>query len=322
MPRVSIIIPLYNKARFIARALDSIYAQEFQDFEVIVVDDGSTDGSREVVENYGKPLRLITQPNSGPGAARNRGVEMASGELIAFQDADDEWYPFYLAESVAILDSYGKEVPVVTWNMWIHPKGWSNGRLWTEVGLKDGLFRLTPEMSPRIPVALLATMQAQVTLIRKAAFDRLGGFYSKDRCRYSEDAHLFLKLLMHHSIYLRNKDGAVMDVSASELSGNHRNVRPIEPFLTDPDDILSECPRDLRETLRVVFATRALKTAAVYGYWGHSGEARALLKRFVQASDWRLPFFLPALVGCTPVGGWIGAAARGVNERLKPGTPD
>lgn len=320
MPRISIVIPLYNKVRFIARALDSIYAQTFQDFEIIVVDDGSTDGSREAVQSYGRPVRLIAQPNSGPGAARNRGVAEAQGELIAFLDADDEWYPFYLAESVELLDRCGPDVPVITWNMWIVPGGWSNNRLWARAGIKDGLFRVTRDTSPEVLVALLATMQAQVTLIRAQTFRDLGGFYSKDGCRYSEDAHLWLKLLMHHTLYLRYKDGAVMDVSASQLSGNHTKARPIEPFLTDPDDILASCPPELRETMRVVFATRALKTSAVYGYWGHSREARRLLKRFVQTSDWGLPFFVPALIGCTPVGGWLGAAARTV-QRLKAPAP-
>jgi glycosyltransferase involved in cell wall biosynthesis len=279
------------------------------------VDDGSTDLSREVVQRYGKPLQLITQSNSGPGAARNRGVAAATGEMIAFLDADDEWYPFYLSESLQILDQYD-DVPAISWNMQIVPGGWSNGRLWDKAGLKGGLFRLSPGMPPGILVTLLATMQAQVTLIRTAVFNNLGGFYSKDCCRYSEDAHLWLKLLLRHSVYLHHKDGASMDVSASQLSGNHTRARSIEPFLTDPDDILVECPPEMREMIRIVFATRALKTAAVYGYWGHPEEARKLVKRFAHASSWRLPYFVPALVGCTPVGGWMGFVARGVKGRL------
>ena len=100
---ISIIIPLYNKEGSIAQALDSVMAQECQDFEVIVVDDGSTDGGAAVVENYGDPrIRLVRQENAGVSAARNRGIEEARGEYVAFLDADDVWMPGFLAEIEAL----------------------------------------------------------------------------------------------------------------------------------------------------------------------------------------------------------------------------
>lgn len=100
---ISIIIPLYNKEGSIAQALDSVMAQECQDFEVIVVDDGSTDGGAAVVENYGDPrIRLVRQENAGVSAARNRGIEEAKGEYVAFLDADDVWMPGFLSEIVAL----------------------------------------------------------------------------------------------------------------------------------------------------------------------------------------------------------------------------
>lgn len=104
----SIIIPLYNKEASIAQALDSVMAQECQDFEVIVVDDGSTDGGAAVVENYGDPrIRLVRQENAGVSAARNRGIEEARGEYVAFLDADDVWMPGFLSE----IEALQKEFP-------------------------------------------------------------------------------------------------------------------------------------------------------------------------------------------------------------------
>lgn len=89
--RISVVIPLYNGAQHIGEALDSVFAQAYPHLEVIVVDDGSTDDSAAVVQAYPARVLLLRQENSGSGAARNRGVMAATGEFIAFLDADDLW---------------------------------------------------------------------------------------------------------------------------------------------------------------------------------------------------------------------------------------
>lgn len=102
---ISVIIPLYNKASYIERTIQSVLQQSFQDFEIIVVDDESTDGGDLIVEKLATDrlaIQLIRRPNGGQSAARNSGIEAAQGELIAFLDADDQWRPEYL-ESLAAM---------------------------------------------------------------------------------------------------------------------------------------------------------------------------------------------------------------------------
>ncbi|MGB0059921.1 glycosyltransferase family 2 protein [Candidatus Binatus sp.] len=105
MPRVSVIIPAYNAAATIAGTIDSVVGQSFHDFEIICVDDGSTDGTLAIIRQYADGVRLIEQANSGPAAARNNGARHSSGEYLAFLDADDVWTPQFLDRGVAALDA-------------------------------------------------------------------------------------------------------------------------------------------------------------------------------------------------------------------------
>jgi teichuronic acid biosynthesis glycosyltransferase TuaG len=109
--KVSVVIPVYNLALFIRQTLESVLAQTYRDLEVLVVDDGSTDGSRDVVRAVAAQdarVRLIESAvNGGPGVARNRGIESAHGRYIAFLDGDDLWYPDKLEKQLALMKSTG-----------------------------------------------------------------------------------------------------------------------------------------------------------------------------------------------------------------------
>ena len=110
-PLVSVVIPLYNKQRTIARAVASLRIQSLQAFEVVIVDDGSTDTSWEQLELCGATtdprFRCVRQANAGPGAARNAGARLAHGKYLAFLDADDEWLPEHLQRAVQALEGVG-----------------------------------------------------------------------------------------------------------------------------------------------------------------------------------------------------------------------
>jgi len=104
-PLVSVVIPAYNAEAYIEAAVESVLAQAFRDFELIVVDDGSTDSTAVRLGAYGDALRCLRQPNGGVSQARNRGVEASRGRLVAFLDADDVWLPEKLGMQTSLLES-------------------------------------------------------------------------------------------------------------------------------------------------------------------------------------------------------------------------
>ena len=293
------------------RALESISAQTFADFEAIVVDDGSTDGSAGIVADYPDPrFRLIAQPNAGPGAARNAGFAHARGEFIAFLDADDEWLPYYLEECVSLLESCGSEVATVTCGYIEHLSGESTESMWRKRGLRSGVQRVEPDTDPALLVSMLAYMSPCSTLTRAEVFRKWNGFYDRDKCGFGEDAFFWLKVLLNEKVAFNLKPLARFHREASGLSKNLNGSRPVEPFLKDAREIEAACPPALRDSLSQVLAIRAAKTACVLGYWGHWREARALVQQHTGPRNWRLPYHVPAAVCSTPVGSFLGASWR------------
>lgn len=103
-PDVSIILPTYNRADTIMRAVDSVLRQTFEDWELLIIDDGSTDGTCDVVDGVDSRIRVVRQENAGTYVARNRGLDESAGRLITFLDSDDEWLPHYLEITTAFLN--------------------------------------------------------------------------------------------------------------------------------------------------------------------------------------------------------------------------
>lgn len=107
-PHVSIVIPTYNRAAYVATAIKSVLIQSYKDYEIIVVDDGSTDSTRDVLEPYRDRILYLYQENKGVSAARNTGIQKAKGEWIAFLDSDDEWMLNKLAIQMQYVQNYPK----------------------------------------------------------------------------------------------------------------------------------------------------------------------------------------------------------------------
>jgi len=118
MPTVTVIIPTYNRAWVLKRAIKSVLAQDFHDFEIVVVDDGSTDNTTEVLESY-QQICVIRQEHRGVSAARNAGIARASGRLITFLDSDDLWLPGKLSAQVAFFNNNPDALICQTEEIWI-----------------------------------------------------------------------------------------------------------------------------------------------------------------------------------------------------------
>lgn len=190
-PAVSVIIPTYNRAKIISATIDNVFKQTYRDFELIIVDDGSTDDTQAALRTYGSRIRVISQANAGPAVARNRGVEAAHGEIIAFQDSDDLWKPTKLEHQVALLSRFGTSVPCCLCNVRMTV---TDGQEVTSFAISklepehpEGLWLNVPEV-----LATRFLMFNQAVAIRRDAFERLGGFDTS--LKYLEDYDLPLRL--------------------------------------------------------------------------------------------------------------------------------
>ena len=186
LPQVSVVIPAYNARDYIAETLESALNQRFHSFEIIVVDDGSTDGTHAIVEKYcDRGVVLLRQPNSGVGAARNRALSVAQGEFVTLLDSDDLWEPDYLQTMIAFLNQ-NPGVSIAFCDALFFGESKFVGKRFYEV--------YPP--SPPITFAKLAGRISYVTVaatLRREVFTRVGLF--DEAIRGGEDFELWLRAL-------------------------------------------------------------------------------------------------------------------------------
>ncbi|MEO7361501.1 MAG: glycosyltransferase family A protein [Gemmatimonadaceae bacterium] len=186
---VSCIIPAYNALRFIDETIESVLGQSVPVAEIIVVDDGSTDGTLQTLAQYGDKVRLILQQNAGPAAARNNGVRNSHGEFLAFLDADDLWTPNKVEMQLARF-SANPELQVCFADLFNFRTNSPNAPF------RDGYTEVTDW--PRVhfsPCTLLA---------RRSAFDTIGNF--DETLRRGEDTEWFVRMMMRKMPYEVLKD--------------------------------------------------------------------------------------------------------------------
>jgi glycosyltransferase involved in cell wall biosynthesis len=209
LPKISVIIPTYNRESFLADAIDSILAQEYSDFEVLVVDDGSTDGTKERVRQYGSKVHYLYQKNLGPSASRNLGIINAKGEYIAFCDSDDRFLPQKLAKQMEYIQNHPDSPFLYTWYYQVNQNN------------KTDQIRKPSHCENREQLQYCLfnrkfTIRTSTVLVKKSYFDQAGLF--NEKFWYSQDWDMWLRLAAYYQ-------GACLEEPLTEyrLHGENRS---------------------------------------------------------------------------------------------------
>ena len=211
-PLVSVVIPTFNRGWILAEAVESVLAQDYGNFELIVVDDGSTDNTRDILAGYGDRIRVLTQQNRGVSAARNRGIENARGELIAFLDSDDLWFRGKLR---AQADFYR-----------VHPSALICQT--EEIWFRNGV-RVNPRKRHRKPSGMIFERSLELCLVSPSAvmvqrklFDLVGRF--DENLPACEDYDLWLRVCCRYPVHL-------IDTALIQKRGGHPDQLSRRPSL-------------------------------------------------------------------------------------------
>jgi glycosyltransferase involved in cell wall biosynthesis len=190
MPRISVIIPTYNRADMLTRAVESVLAQTYTDFELIVVDDGSDDDTADRLDAFKDRISIIRQERQGVSAARNAGIAAAIGDLLAFLDSDDQWLPEKLAVQVEFFDQSPNAMICQTEEIWIR-----NGR---RVNPKNRHQKPSGDIFE--PSLHLCLVSPSAVMMRRKLFDLVGLF--DENLPACEDYDLWLRASARLPVYL------------------------------------------------------------------------------------------------------------------------
>lgn len=250
MPKVSVIIPAYNALEYLPLAVDSVIQQTFQNFELLVVDDGSSDGTVSWVNQTTDPrIKLISQTNRGASTARNTGIENSKGDYIAFLDADDLWRPSKLAKQVKQLDLLPQAGLVHCWTEFTNAQGEQTGKLMTSHGEGD----VWQEM-----VIYNLLRCGSTPMVRRICFEDLGKFDTT--LKYAEDWDMWIRIAAHYEFSVINEPLVLYREHSGNKSKNYEGQ--LESFCKIIDKAVKARAGD-QENLR----RRAYGRAHLHAAW-------------------------------------------------------
>lgn len=229
---VSIVIPAYNSAEFIAETLDSCLAQTYPHIEIIVVDDGSTDNTVDVVRAYGDDVRLIEQANQGAAIARNVGVDVAKGDFVQFCDSDDLLLPTKIERCMPLIQNQSDVALAFSQMMPVDENGVVIPDAMPRPTVEHGFFS-HDDLFCKILRFNGSPIQTSTWLIRKAAFQAVGGFRADDDLRVAEDWDVLLRLVSAYDfaglpeilVHYRQRSGSLTRQPIMMARGRLRAIR-------------------------------------------------------------------------------------------------
>lgn len=223
-PQVSVIIPTYNRGWVIKEAIDSVLAQDYTEFELIVVDDGSTDHTSDVLDSYRNDIKVLSQKNKGVSAARNRGIAEASGKFIAFLDSDDLWLSQKLSVQIEFFNQTPDALICQTEEVWV----------------RNGL-RVNPRKRHKKPSGMifkpsleLCLVSPSAVMIQRNLLDRVGEF--DENLPACEDYDLWLRISCRFPVHLIDapliiKRGGHDDQLSSRAGLDKFRIKAIEKII-------------------------------------------------------------------------------------------
>lgn len=239
--KVSVVIPTYNRSAFLRAAVDSVLCQTCRPDEVIVVDDGSIDATPELLRSYGGKIRVITTPNQGPSAARNRGIEAAAGEWLAFLDSDDAWKPEKLEKQLQFIEKNPDTRICQTGEVWIRNNRRVNPKKKHEM-VSGWIYEQC------LPLCIVSPSSV---MIHREVFERVGLF--DETLPACEDYDLWLRIAPHYPIHLVRemlivKQGGHADQQSRRVPALDRlRIRAIVKSLESGGLTEEQCRAALRE---------------------------------------------------------------------------
>jgi glycosyltransferase involved in cell wall biosynthesis len=258
-PRVSVVIPAYNAAPFIADTLASVFAQTYTSYEVIVVNDGSPDtpAFEQAIAPYRNRIVYLKQCNTGPSGARNRGIQEGRGEYVAFLDSDDQWLPRFLAEQMRILDA-DPAIDLLYSDGLIFGMSPLAGRTLMSVSPSRGEVTFESLVREACTVLTTCTIARRSTVIAAGLFD--------ERFLRSEDFHLWLRMAYNGARIVHSPQVLVRH-RRREGSLAHDTRAMIRAFVDVLQDLDMRLPLSapLRAAIRRQTATREAELAVVEG---------------------------------------------------------
>lgn len=264
------VIALYNKAPYVRKCIESVLNQSMASLELIVVDDGSMDNSKSIVEEIkDSRLKLISIANAGPGVARNIGLNKANTEFISFLDADDCWHQDFLNRALEALAQ--------------HPECdlWLCGASWEPLGDKrepclekekayyeNGPWKADTDYSAEETYELVNLFATGAVVAKTKVIQKYKGYFDQVRCTSGEDGYLWLQVMYNHYIYRERALLLTINTAASDLGIGRGSLKPTPPWLLYPDPIVLNCPSDYKTSLLSFLdltAFRAFRRAVFQG---------------------------------------------------------